>query len=116
MVVHEAAPGVAGRDASADTGEGADWRPKAGWALVVLGAVLVIGGYIGVSGADSEVLQLPYLVSGGIGGLAAIALGSALLVAADVRHDRERLGRIEGELLELQDLVRSLSGPGRTTR
>ncbi len=114
MVVHEAAPGVATRDAPAGTAEGADWRPKAGWALIVLGALLVIGAYIGVSGADSEVLQLPYLVSGGIGGLAAVAVGSALLVSADVRHDRERLGRIEGELLELQDLVRSLSAPSRT--
>lgn len=62
----------------------------------MVGAVLVILGYIGVSGADTEVLQLPYLASGRIGGLAAVAVGSALLVSADVRHDRERLGRIEG--------------------
>lgn len=82
----------------------------------MVGAVLVILGYIGVSGADTEVLQLPYLASGRIGGLAAVAVGSALLVSADVRHDRERLGRIEGELLELQDLIRSLGGPGRTAR
>ncbi len=81
----------------------------------MVGAVLVILSYIGVSGADIEVLQLPYLASR-IGGLAAVAVGSAPLVAADVRHDRERLGRIEGELLELQDLVRSLSGPARPTR
>jgi hypothetical protein len=43
--------------------------------------------------------------------VAAVAGGSALLVSADVRHDRERLGRIEGELLELQDLVRSCPAP-----
>ncbi|MGH8994267.1 MAG: hypothetical protein ACRDYV_02025 [Acidimicrobiia bacterium] len=116
MAVHEAAPETTSGDATARAGDTDDWRQKAGWALLVVGAVLVILGYIGVSGADTEVLQLPYLASGGIGGLTAVAMGSALLVSADVRHDRERLGRIEGELLELQDLVRSLSGPaGRPT-
>jgi hypothetical protein len=86
----------------------ADWRVRLGWALVVIGGLLVVAGYIGVSGKDSEVLQLPYLASGGIGGLAVVALGSALLISSDVRLDHQRLGRIEGELLELRDMVRSL--------
>ena len=37
-----------------------------------------------------------------------VAVGAALLVSSDVRADRQRLGRIEGEILELQDLVHSL--------
>jgi hypothetical protein len=41
--------------------------------------------------------------------LALVAAGSAFLISADVRHDRQRLARIEGELLELQDLVRAIS-------
>lgn len=86
-----------------------DWRDKLGWLLLAIGGVLVVIGYIGVSGKDTEALQLPYLASGGIGGLALVAAGSAFLISADVRHDRQRLARIEGELLELQDLVRALS-------
>jgi hypothetical protein len=88
--------------------EQADWRVRLGWALVIIGGLLVIVGYIGVSGKDSEVLQLPYLASGGVGGLAVVGLGSALLISADVRLERQRLSEIQGELLELQDLVRSL--------
>jgi hypothetical protein len=87
----------------------AGWREKLGWLLIIAGGILILVGYIGVSGQDTEALQLPYLASGGIGGLAVIAVGAALLISADVRLDRERLGRIEGELLELGDLVRSLT-------
>ena len=85
-----------------------DRRVRLGWALVIIGGLLVVAGYIGVSGKDSEALQLPYLASGGIGGLAVVGLGSALLISADVRLERERLSAIEGELVELQDLLRSL--------
>jgi hypothetical protein len=37
------------------------------------------------------------------------AVGAALLISSDVRADRERAGRLEAEVLELQDLVRQLS-------
>lgn len=101
-----------GPETAARSARGA-WRDRLGWVLIAVGGVLVLIGYIGVSGKDTEALQLPYLASGGFGGLAVIAVGAALLISADVRLDRERLGRIEGEILELGDLIRSLSD--RTT-
>ena len=110
MAVSTDAPAMTAPGPSASAAAPArEWRDKLGWLLLVVGGVLVVIGYIGVSGKDTEALQLPYLASGGIGGLALVAAGSALLISADVRHDRQRLSRIEGELLELQDLVRSLS-------
>jgi hypothetical protein len=84
------------------------WRESAGWVLVWLGGVFVLLGWVGVSGKDIAPLQLPYLASGGIGGIVVAAVGLTLLLSADLRRDRERLTRIEGELLELQDLVREL--------
>ena len=95
-----------------------DWRVIAGWALVALGAVLAILGWIGVSGKDIAPLQLPYLASGSIGGLLVGAVGIGLVVGSDVRREHDRLGRIEGEVLELQALVRELrdavdAGPRR---
>ena len=93
--------------------EHAGRRVLLGWVLVIIGGLLVVVGYIGVSGKDSEAHQLPYLASGGIGGLAVVGLGSALLISADVRLERQRLGQIEGELLELRDLVRSLKSEAR---
>jgi hypothetical protein len=85
-----------------------NWRPTIGWVLVGLGAVLAILGWIGVSGEDIAPLQLPYLASGSIGGLLLAAVGIGLVVGSDVRREHERLGRIEGELLELQALVSEL--------
>ena len=84
------------------------WRESAGWFLVWLGGVFVLLGWVGVSGKDIAPLQLPYLASGGIGGIVVAAVGLTLLLSGDLRRDRERLSRIEGELLELQDLVREL--------
>lgn len=76
-----------------------------GWICVGLGAVLMIGGWFGVSGEPDVARQLSYLVSGGLGGMLAGIIGVGLLVSADVRRDRERLGRVEAAMLELRDLV-----------
>jgi len=86
-------------------------RETLGWAAVVLGAVFAVLGWIGVSGKDIAPLQLPYLASGSVGGIVLAIVGVGLLVTADLRRDRERLGRIEGELLELQDRLAQLSAP-----
>lgn len=86
-----------------------DKRLAAGWLLVVLGAVAGLIGWIGVSGEDIEALQLPYLASGGVAALVLTGIGAALIISSDVRADRERAGRLEAQVLELQDLVRELS-------
>jgi Kef-type K+ transport system membrane component KefB len=101
-----------------------DRRQLLGWVLIVAAAVVGVIGWIGVSGRDVEALQLPFLASGGVGALFLTAVGAALLISSDVRADRERAGRLEAQVLELQDLVRELSerlersGPrsGRRTR
>jgi hypothetical protein len=85
------------------------WRALAGWGLVVLGGLAAVIGWVGVSGKTLEALQLPYLASGGIGGLILTAVGAALLISSDLRLDRDRVARLEGEILELQDLVRGLA-------
>ena len=86
-----------------------DRRQALAWLLIAGGAVAGLIGWIGVSGRDVEALQLPFLASGGIAALILTAVGAALLISSDVRADRERAGRLEAEVLELQDLVRELS-------
>lgn len=97
-----------------------DRRQVIAWLLIVGGAVAGLIGWIGVSGRDVEALQLPFLASGGIAALTLTAVGAALLISSDVRADRERAGRLEAEVLELQDMVRDLSArleqPPRSTR
>jgi hypothetical protein len=84
------------------------WRETFGWVAIALGALAAILGWVGVSGKDLAPLQLPYLASGGVFGLLLTIVGVGLLVAADVRRDRDRLARIEGDIVELQELLREV--------
>lgn len=54
----------------------------AGAALMVLGLVVVVAGWVGVHDQHSVVEQIPYLASGGIGGLALVVAGATVLHVA----------------------------------
>ncbi len=81
------------------------WRVVLGWGLVIIGAVFLVLGWIGVSGEPEVARQLSYLASGGLGGLAASVVGVGLLISEDLRSERNRLGRIEASLLDVNDLL-----------
>lgn len=84
------------------------WREVAGWSAITIGGVAGFLAWVGVSGKDIAPLQLPYLASGGLAAVLLTILGVGLLVSADLHTDRQRLSRLEGEVVELQDLVRRL--------
>ncbi len=52
----------------------------AGMALVGIGIVLILAGYWGASGTPIPAKQTPYLISGGLLGLAVVVAGAALFV------------------------------------
>ncbi len=52
----------------------------AGLGLIGVGVVLIIGGWFGASGTAYEAAQMPYLISGGVFGLAVVVVGAALFV------------------------------------
>jgi hypothetical protein len=78
-------------------------RPILGWALAAVGALAIIIGYWGVANEALVAKQIPYLVSGGIGGMVLVAVGAFLLGTDDVRR---QLGRVE----RLEQLVEDLHG------
>lgn len=88
-----------------------------GWILIAIGAVMVFGGWLGVSANPQVAVQLSYLVSGGVGGLFAGIIGIGLLVSDDIRKDRARIGRLEAAVLEMREFaaaqaeVLGLAGP-----
>ena len=57
----------------------------------VVGAVLIFLGWNGAASYDRVSAQMPYLVSGGLGGLALVVLGSSLIVTQSHRNDRASL-------------------------
>lgn len=85
------------------------WRSAIAWSAIGFGVIALVIGYLGVSAQTLVAKQLPYLISGGLGGAIAIAAGVAVLVAEDIRSDRERLGRLEAQVLEVRDAVRALA-------
>jgi hypothetical protein len=71
------------------------WDRLSATILIGIGAVAVILGWIGVSGADLPSKQLPYLVSGGIGGLYILGVGALFWLSGDLRDEWSRLGEIK---------------------
>ena len=76
-------------------------RPYVGWILIAIGAVLMIAGWYGVSGQALPAKQIPYLVSGGIGGIFFAVLGAYFLGTQQMRNDSGRLDRLEQMVEEL---------------
>ncbi len=91
-------------------------RPWVGWILVAAGALLMLLGYFGVSREALPGKQIPYLVSGGIGGVFLAVLGAYFLGTQALREDSGRLDRLEQMVEELhQALLRRPDAPARVS-
>jgi hypothetical protein len=73
------------------------------WLAILLGAIVLYLGWDGASSTAYPAEQLPYILSGGIGGALLVALGATLLLSADLRDEWRKLDRIEGRLAPLAD-------------
>jgi hypothetical protein len=90
-------------------------RPWLGWILVGVGALLLLVGWFGVSREALPAKQIPYLVSGGIGGMFFAVLGAYFLGTQELRRDSGRLDRLETMVEELhQVLLRRPDAPDLT--
>ena len=76
-------------------------RPYLGWILVAVGLLLIVIGWFGVSREALVAKQIPYLISGGIGGVFFTVLGSYYLGTQELRNDSGRLDRLERMVEEL---------------
>jgi hypothetical protein len=90
-------------------------RPWVGWAFIGIGALLVLLGYLGVSREAIVEKQIPYLVSGGIGGVLLCIVGAYFLGTEELRRDSGRLDRLETMVEELHGaLLRRPDAPAPT--
>lgn len=91
-------------------------RPWLGWILIGVGALLMLLGYFGVSRESLPAKQIPYLVSGGIGGMFLAVLGAYFLGTQELRRDSGRLDRLEQMVADLhQALLRRPDAPDLVT-
>jgi hypothetical protein len=96
------------------------WDRALAVAAIVAGIVLVLCGWVGVSGTPYIAKQVPYVVSYGIGGLVLIIIGATLWLSADMNDEWRTLDRLEdaqrgntvdrSELNALQERLRVLEG------
>jgi hypothetical protein len=81
---------------------------KLGVFLCLAGFVLIFLGWNGAASVDRVTAQFPYLISGGIAGLALVILG-AIMISVDTR--REDGHRVEAMLAEVRDALTRLAPP-----
>src|SRR5690349_19092418 len=80
-------------------------RPVAGPLFALLGAVALFLGWYGVSGTPVPAKQLPYLVSGGLTGVALVVLAAAFFATEDVRRQLTELRDVAAKVDRLYDLL-----------
>jgi hypothetical protein len=76
------------------------WDRAGAIGLTGLGALFLLLGWIGVSGTALLAEQAPYILSGGVGGVFLLGIGSTLWISADLRDEWRKLDRIEAAIGE----------------
>ena len=65
---------------------------------VLIGLIAIILGWVGISGTGLVAEQNPYLISGGVLGIALIGIGCTAWVSADLQDEWRRLDRLQEHL------------------
>lgn len=82
------------------------WDRVAAWGCVVVGAMALLIGWMGISDTPFAAEQIPFVISGGIGGVFFLGVGAMLWISADLHDEWRKLDEIETVLREqLEDGV-----------
>lgn len=83
----------------------AEWDRVAGYGCVAVGLVLLVAGIAGVRTSADVIDEISYLVTGGIGSIFLLGVGSTLLLSADLHDDFRKLHRVEQKLDRVERLL-----------
>lgn len=76
------------------------WDRTVALAALLLGALALLLGYVGVSGTPHVAEQLPYFISGGLVGLFLLGIASVAWLTADMRDEWRELRALRNLLEE----------------
>ena len=76
------------------------WDRVGAWVAIALGALALLLGWLGVSREVLPAAQIPYIISGGLGGVFLLGLGAVLWLSADLRDEWRQLREINVRLGE----------------
>lgn len=71
--------------------------------LTALGVIVVLIGYLGVRDESDIALQIPYLMSGGLGGLTLVGLGALCLIQWQMRQQAHLVAKLADDLDEWKE-------------
>jgi hypothetical protein len=77
------------------------WDRIAAWVAIGAGAIFLLVGWFGVSGTVLPSEQLPYIISGGLGGFFLLGIGALLWISADLRDEWRKLDDLDKRWTEL---------------
>lgn len=86
------------------------WDRAAAVVAIVVAALALINGYVGVSGTSLVTEQLPYILSGGLVGVFLVGMAATLWLSADLRDEWRKLDRVERGLEEMRRLLHETGG------
>ena len=81
------------------------WDRCGAWVCIIAGAGALVAGWIGVTSTAYPAEQLPYILSGGVGGIFLLGLGAMLWLSADLRDEWNKLDHIEQVVRDGQPLA-----------
>ena len=78
------------------------WDRVGAVVAVLAGAGALVAAWVRASGTTELAHHVPYLISGGLGGIFLLGIGSTLWVSSDLRDEWGELHRLTGELSQLR--------------
>ena len=83
----------------------AQWDRLLAVGCVVVGAIVAILGWVGISGTALAYRQLPYLISGGVGGALFVGVGLTVYLSADLQDEWRKLDSLQEDLRKVIDVI-----------
>lgn len=88
------------------------WDRAAAVTCLVVAVVVLVSGWVSLSAESEAGDQIPYIMSGGIGGLFILWVGTTLWLSADLRDEWRKLDALDEsvrKLTETQDAGETIS-------
>lgn len=70
------------------------WDRVTAWICIFAGGIAIVTGWAAVGREALTAQQIPYIISGGIGGLFLLGVGAVLWLSADLRDEWRKLDEI----------------------
>lgn len=87
------------------------WDRVAAVVCVVVAVVVLVSSWISLSAQAEAGDQIPYIMSGGIGGLFLLVIGATLWISSDLRDEWRKLDALDDSVRQLSSQAETITLP-----